>query len=106
MMMFVMTTMPTVNIASQGDVSGYLLIAEYFSLPQMRDEMGCAQAGFETVVREISDPLIQKSRGGIEKVLAKGIEKGKVTPEQRDAALSKLTFTTSTCPVSPPQTCS
>lgn len=54
----------------------------------------CAQAGFETVVREISDPLIQKSRAGIEKVLAKGIEKGKVTPEQRDAALSKLAFTT------------
>ena len=54
----------------------------------------CAQAGFDTVVRDISDPLIQKSRAGIEKVLARGIEKGKVTPEQRDAALSKLAFTT------------
>jgi 3-hydroxybutyryl-CoA dehydrogenase len=54
----------------------------------------CAQAGFETVVRDISDPLIQKSRGSIEKVLAKGIEKGKVTEEQRDSALSKLAFTT------------
>jgi 3-hydroxybutyryl-CoA dehydrogenase len=54
----------------------------------------CAQAGFVTVVRDISDALIQKSRGGIEKVLAKGIEKGKVTPEQRDAALGKLAFTT------------
>ncbi len=53
-----------------------------------------AQAGFDTVVREISDPLIAKSKSGIEKVLAKGIEKGKVTPEQRDAALEKLTFTT------------
>ena len=54
----------------------------------------CAQAGFDTVVRDISDALIQKSRAGIEKVLARGIEKGKVTPEQRDAALSKLAFTT------------
>ena len=53
-----------------------------------------AQAGFETVVRDISDPVIQKSRGGIEKVLARGIEKGKVTSEQREAALSKLAFTT------------
>jgi len=53
-----------------------------------------AQAGFDTVVRDVSDPIIQKSRSGIEKVLAKGIEKGKVTPEQRDAALSKLKFTT------------
>ena len=53
-----------------------------------------AMAGFDTVVREISDPIIQKSRSGIEKVLAKGIEKGKVTVEQRDAALGRLSFTT------------
>ena len=53
-----------------------------------------AMAGFDTVVREISDPVIDKSRSGIDKVLAKGIEKGKVTTEQRDAALSKLSFTT------------
>ena len=53
-----------------------------------------AMAGFATVVREISDPLIAKSRAGIEKVLAKGIERGKVTAEQRDATLSNLTFTT------------
>jgi 3-hydroxybutyryl-CoA dehydrogenase len=53
-----------------------------------------AMAGFDTVVREVSDPVIQKSRAGIEKVLAKGIEKGKVTTEQRDAALSKLSFST------------
>ncbi len=54
----------------------------------------CAQAGFDTVVREISDPLNEKSKSGIEKVLAKGIEKGKVTPEQKDAAMEKLAFTT------------
>ena len=53
-----------------------------------------AQAGFETIVRDISDPVIAKTQSGIEKVLAKGIERGKVTPEQRDAALSKLRFTT------------
>lgn len=53
-----------------------------------------AMAGFDTVVREVSDPVIQKSRSGIEKVLAKGIEKGKVTSAQRDAAMSKLSFTT------------
>ena len=53
-----------------------------------------AMAGFATIVREVSDPLIAKSRAGIEKVLAKGIERGKVTAEQRDATLSNLTFTT------------
>ena len=53
-----------------------------------------AMAGFDTIVREVSDPIIQKSKAGIEKVLAKGIEKGKVTAEQRGAALGKLSFTT------------
>jgi len=53
-----------------------------------------AMAGFDTVVREISDALIEKSRTGIDKVLAKGIERGKVTAELRDATDSKLSFTT------------
>jgi 3-hydroxybutyryl-CoA dehydrogenase len=53
-----------------------------------------AMAGIDTIVREVSDPVIQKSRAGIEKILARGIEKGKVTTEQRDAALGKLSFTT------------
>jgi 3-hydroxybutyryl-CoA dehydrogenase len=53
-----------------------------------------AQAGFPTRVREVSDHICQRSRGGIEKQLAKGIEKGKVTPAQRDEALSRLVFTT------------
>ena len=53
-----------------------------------------AMAGFDTVVREISDAIGAKSRAGIEKVLAKGIERGKVTAEQRDSALGKLSFTT------------
>ena len=54
----------------------------------------CAQADFDTVVREVSDALCEKSRAGIEKVLAKGIEKGKVTPAARDMALGRLRFTT------------
>ena len=53
-----------------------------------------AMAGFDTMVREMSDELSDKSRSGIGKVLAKGIEKGKVTPDQREAALGKLSFTT------------
>ena len=53
-----------------------------------------AMAGFDTIVREISDAVSDKSRLGIEKVLAKGIERGKVTSEQKDSALAKLSFTT------------
>jgi 3-hydroxybutyryl-CoA dehydrogenase len=52
-----------------------------------------AQAGMQTVVREVSDAVCQKAKSGIEKTLAKGMEKGKVTAEQRDACLSQLSFT-------------
>ena len=53
-----------------------------------------AQAGFPTVLREVSDALGQRARAGIEKSLAKGIERGKVTAAERDAALERLTVTT------------
>lgn len=53
-----------------------------------------AMAGLETIVREVSDAIIDKSRAGIEKVLAKGIERGKVTTELRDSTLKNLSFTT------------
>ena len=53
-----------------------------------------AQAGFETVVREVSDTVCQRARGSIEKTLNKGIEKGKVTADERDRTLGKLAFTT------------
>jgi 3-hydroxybutyryl-CoA dehydrogenase len=53
-----------------------------------------AQHGFTTTVREVSDAVGQKSRGGIEKQLNKAIEKGKLTAAQRDEALGRLSFTT------------
>jgi len=53
-----------------------------------------AQAGFTTVLREVSDTICQRARSGIEKTLTKGIEKGKVTAEQRDEAMGRLSFTT------------
>src|SRR5919107_335642 len=53
-----------------------------------------AQAGFTTVLREVSDALGQRARAGIEKSLAKGIERGKVTAADRDAALGRLAVTT------------
>ena len=53
-----------------------------------------AGAGFRTIVREVSEPFAAKARAAIEKTLAKGIEKGKVTAEQRDRTLGNLEFTT------------
>jgi 3-hydroxybutyryl-CoA dehydrogenase len=53
-----------------------------------------AQAGFTTILREVSDALAGRARASIEKTLAKGIERGKVTAEERDAALGRLSTTT------------
>ncbi|HKT07820.1 MAG TPA: 3-hydroxybutyryl-CoA dehydrogenase [Gemmatimonadaceae bacterium] len=56
----------------------------------------CAQSGFTTKVREVSDALCQRGKASIEKSFARAIEKskGKVTESDRDAALSRLSFTT------------
>jgi 3-hydroxybutyryl-CoA dehydrogenase len=53
-----------------------------------------AAAGFPTIVREVSEQLGDKARNGITKMLAKGIERGKVTEAQKDTTLGNLTFTT------------
>jgi 3-hydroxybutyryl-CoA dehydrogenase len=53
-----------------------------------------AAAGFPTTVREVSEDLCAKSRHSIEKSLAKGIERAKVTAAERDATLKNLRFVT------------
>ncbi len=53
-----------------------------------------AAAGFPTTVREVSEALSDKSRQSIERVLAKGIERGKVTEEQRETTRKNLRFVT------------
>jgi len=53
-----------------------------------------AAAGFTTVVREVSDQLVEKGKGAITKSLNKLVEKGKVEAAVRDATLGRLRFTT------------
>jgi 3-hydroxybutyryl-CoA dehydrogenase len=53
-----------------------------------------AQAGFDTRVREVTDALSARGRAGIEKQLARAVEKGKVSADDRQAALDRLRFTT------------
>ena len=55
-----------------------------------------ATAGHETMVRDVSQQIWERARGGIEKSLAKFVEKGKLPAADRDAALKRLTFTTAT----------
>ena len=54
----------------------------------------CVQAGFETVGREVSDDLGERGRATIERYLARGVEKERLTAEERDLALGRLTVTT------------
>ncbi|MEW6365971.1 MAG: 3-hydroxybutyryl-CoA dehydrogenase [Acidobacteriota bacterium] len=54
----------------------------------------CAQSGYETVVREVSDGLLQKGLSSISSFLGKSVEKGKMTPADRDATTSRLRGTT------------
>jgi 3-hydroxybutyryl-CoA dehydrogenase len=54
-----------------------------------------ASAGFETVVREVSEELFKKGFAGIEKSLAKFAEKGTITGDQQKQIRNRLTGTTS-----------
>jgi len=54
-----------------------------------------ASAGFETVVREVSDDLIKKGFAGIEKSLAKFAEKGTISGGQQKEIRNRLAGTTS-----------
>jgi len=52
------------------------------------------QSGFETIGREIEPELGERGRATIERYLARGVEKGRLSGEERDAALGRLTLTT------------
>ena len=54
-----------------------------------------ATAGFETIVKEVSDELIARGFGGIEKSLAKFAEKGTITSDQQKEIRGRLSGTTS-----------
>jgi 3-hydroxybutyryl-CoA dehydrogenase len=49
-----------------------------------------AQAGYETVVREVEQKYLDKGLGGIQKSLGKFVEKGKMQQADMDACLGRL----------------
>src|SRR5687768_6082998 len=53
-----------------------------------------AAAGFKTVVREVNQAALDKGLARIGKFLDAGVDKGKMTAEQRAAILGNLTGTT------------
>jgi 3-hydroxybutyryl-CoA dehydrogenase len=53
-----------------------------------------AQAGFETHVREVSDALCERARADIQRAMQRAVGKGKLSTEDREAAMGRLHFTT------------
>ncbi|HKS29493.1 MAG TPA: 3-hydroxybutyryl-CoA dehydrogenase [Pyrinomonadaceae bacterium] len=53
-----------------------------------------ATAGFDVVVREVSEELCERGFGGIDKSLARFAEKGSITAEQQKEIRGRLTGTT------------
>jgi 3-hydroxybutyryl-CoA dehydrogenase len=54
----------------------------------------CARAGFDTLVREVSEDLAAKGVGRIEASLGKAVERQKMTAAEGDAARRRLATTT------------
>lgn len=53
-----------------------------------------ALGGYPTVCREIGNAQCERAHTAVRRSLDKGVEKGKLTPEVRDAALGKVSFVT------------
>ena len=53
-----------------------------------------AQAGYETVVREVEQKFLDKGFAGIQKSLGRFVEKGTMSAADRDASLGRLKATT------------
>jgi 3-hydroxybutyryl-CoA dehydrogenase len=54
----------------------------------------CAKAGLDTVVRELNEKLLEKGLERIRGSLARAVKKGKLSEEERAAALGRLSGTT------------
>ncbi|HEX3145622.1 MAG TPA: 3-hydroxyacyl-CoA dehydrogenase family protein [Pyrinomonadaceae bacterium] len=53
-----------------------------------------AAAGFRVVLRDVNQAAVDRGRQSIERNLAKGIERGKVTEAERDETLARIAITT------------
>jgi 3-hydroxyacyl-CoA dehydrogenase/enoyl-CoA hydratase/3-hydroxybutyryl-CoA epimerase len=53
----------------------------------------CAKAGIEVVLKDVDRAAAERGKGYSEKLVAKGVERGKVTQEKGDALLARITPT-------------
>ena len=56
----------------------------------------CAQSGYQVVVSEINNELLNKGLASINNFLTKGIDKGKLSQQDKEATLARIKGTTNT----------
>jgi 3-hydroxybutyryl-CoA dehydrogenase len=61
----------------------------------------CLQAGLDVVGREVEPELGDAARGRIDHYLSRGVEKGRLSTEEKDAALGRLTTVTELSDLAP-----
>lgn len=54
----------------------------------------CAQAGYEVLLNDLKDNFLDRGIGVITKNLSRSVEKGRMTEEEKETALSKITRST------------
>jgi 3-hydroxybutyryl-CoA dehydrogenase len=54
----------------------------------------CAQSGYQVVVSEINNELLNRGLASINRFLTKGVEKGKISQQDKDSALARIKGTT------------
>jgi len=50
----------------------------------------CAQSGYQVVVSEINDELLNKGLASIDSSLARSVERGRLSQEEKDATMSRI----------------
>ena len=55
----------------------------------------CAQGGYQVIVSEINDEFLNKGLASISSFLTKSAERGKITQQDKDSAISRIKGTTS-----------
>ena len=56
----------------------------------------CAQSGYQVVVSEINDELLNRGLASIEKILARSVEKGRLSQQDKDTTIGRIKGTTNT----------
>ncbi len=55
-----------------------------------------AQAGYQVVMSEINDELLNKGLAGINSILTRSVDKGRISQEDKDATMARIKGTTNT----------